>query len=162
MQHLPLPNFSSVPVGSLSHYSPEELLENLSTALPKVVTKVPYDGWKNIQNIEIKTGKSASLPVWNCDLDSRWVGVPDAEMIESPEISEADSESEAEEVVPAKASMTAAAKTKEASKKTKSSTQVENKGVAKAGKVAATSAAQVSSDKKEREKKVKTAAKAKK
>lgn len=155
-----MPTFSSVPVGSLSHYSPEEIMENLSTALPKVVSKVPFDGWQNIQNIEIKTGKSASLPVWNCDLDSRWVGVPDAEMLESPEISEA--ESEAEEVAPTKAPVTTATKTKEASKKTKSSTQVENKRADKAGKVAATSAAKVSGEKKEREKKEKTAAKSKK
>ncbi|CAO1625787.1 unnamed protein product [Sympodiomycopsis kandeliae] len=70
----------SVPIGSLNAYSPEQLLENLSMALPKIASKVPYEGWKNIQNVEIKTGKSASLPIWNSDLNERWEGIPDATM----------------------------------------------------------------------------------
>ncbi|CAO1614866.1 unnamed protein product [Parajaminaea phylloscopi] len=65
----------SLPLGSVSRMTAGDFIENLETALPLVIKRVPYDGWQNVQNIEIKTGKSASLPIWSSDLKDRWVGV---------------------------------------------------------------------------------------
>lgn len=68
---------SSIKIGFLNRHSPKELLANFSAALPAIVAKIPGK-WKNVQNIEIKTGNSAALPVWNCKLttsdddDARW------------------------------------------------------------------------------------------
>ncbi|WFD30412.1 proteasome-interacting protein cic1 [Malassezia sp. CBS 17886] len=67
---------STIRVGFLHRHSPEALVENIAAALPAVVSRVPGK-WRNIQNIELKTGYSAALPVWNCSLtdgdeDARW------------------------------------------------------------------------------------------
>ncbi len=41
-------------------------------------------GWANIQALELKTGASASLPIWNCNLSTdRWLGQP---VVESEEM----------------------------------------------------------------------------
>lgn len=122
----------SVPLGSLTTYSPDELLENLAAALPKIASKIPYEGWKNIQNLEVKTGKSASLPVWNSDLTERWVGVPDAvPMDEDDEISQDEEMPASLPSPPASVKKSAAKKASEKAsatapaKKTKSSTQAD-------------------------------------
>ena len=65
-----------VPEPAGDDYTPEELVENLRVALPQVVSKLPGK-WANVQNIEVKTGRSAALPIWNCALrgegdDVRW------------------------------------------------------------------------------------------
>lgn len=67
---------STVKIGFLNRHSPQELLENLGAALPTIVAKIPGK-WQNVQNIEVKTGQSAALPIWNCRLssegeDPRW------------------------------------------------------------------------------------------
>lgn len=125
----------SVPVGSLAHYSPEEIIENMEVVIPRVVAKLPYDGWANVQNIEIKLPKSASLPIWNCDLSTRWEGMPALEV---------DQEEDAE---PARKQAAATTTTKAAAKttkKTKSSLQADataptpdKKKVASGGKAGA-------------------------
>lgn len=139
---------TSVPLGSLTAYSPEEILENLSAALPKVASKIPYEGWKNIQNIEVKTGKSASLPVWSSDLKDRWDGIEDAQPMEGIVIEEEVTSSPTPAAV--KKSKKSAAAATEASaaptpsaKKTKSSTQAEKSSAKSAatGKSAASPAA---------------------
>lgn len=66
-------------IGTLAHLSTEELLANVSTALPVIVGKHVKGGWDNMQGIEIKTGRSAGLPVWNCKMEDRWAGMPTEE-----------------------------------------------------------------------------------
>lgn len=66
-------------IGTLSHLSTEQLLANVAGALPAIVGKHVKGGWENMQNIEIKTGKSAGLPVWNCKMSERWNGMPTEE-----------------------------------------------------------------------------------
>ncbi|EPQ28934.1 uncharacterized protein PFL1_03734 [Pseudozyma flocculosa PF-1] len=63
---------SSIKLGYLSSHTPEQLQENLVAAVPAVISKIP-GGWNNIQNIEVKTGSSASLPIWNCSLGMKRV-----------------------------------------------------------------------------------------
>lgn len=65
----------SLPIGSASRMTADDLVENLAAALPVVMKRVPYEGWKNVQNVEVKTGKSASLPIWSSDLKDRWTGI---------------------------------------------------------------------------------------
>lgn len=84
----------SLAIGSIKRHTAEQLVENLGTVLPALMRKVPYDGWKNVQALEVKTGRSASLPVWNGELAKRWEGIK-----EQRDDSE-DSESEEEEPVP--------------------------------------------------------------
>lgn len=67
----------SLPMGSVSRMTADDLVENLETALPLVIKRVSQDGWSNVQNVEVKTGKSASLPIWSSDLKDRWVDVAD-------------------------------------------------------------------------------------
>lgn len=123
---------SSVPIGSLAHYSAAEILENLSAALPKVVGKIPFGGWDNVQNVEVKTGKSASLPVWNVDLQDRWTGIEEAEdepMIsdeeEEEEVEESSEEEEGKVAPPPKKAKATPATAGAQPKKTKSSTQTD-------------------------------------
>lgn len=81
---------STIKVGFLNRHSPEELVENIAQALPTVVARIPGK-WSNVQNIEIKTGKSAALPVWNCRLsedqsdDVRWTHEEPQAEAEEPE-----------------------------------------------------------------------------
>ena len=69
---------SSIKIGFLNKHTPDQLVDNLATALPAVVAKIPGK-WSNVQNIEVKTGRSAALPIWNTKLsggaDSRWAPV---------------------------------------------------------------------------------------
>lgn len=128
----------SMAIGSASRHSAEELVENLKEALPRVMKKIPYGGWDNVQSLDLKTGKSASLPIWNADLKDRWVGVPDKVSDD-----EEDSEEEAEEEVEAPAPAAPTKAPVATSKKTKSSTSASAKeqgmggadGVKKAAKV---------------------------
>jgi ribosome biogenesis protein UTP30 len=78
------------------------MTENIVASLPKIVAKHIKGGWENVQSIDIKTGSSAALPVWNSKLDERWIGMPEpAADGESDE--ESDSESEEEKAVNEKA-----------------------------------------------------------
>lgn len=74
---------ASVRLGTLQHLTSEQLAENVAAALPLIVSKHVKNGWSNVQSIDIKTGTSAALPVWNCDMADRWEGLP--EMKESEE-----------------------------------------------------------------------------
>lgn len=66
---------TTVKIGFINRHTPEQLVDNLATALPAIVAKIPGK-WSNVQNIEVKTGRSAALPIWNTSLgagpDSRW------------------------------------------------------------------------------------------
>lgn len=69
----------SIKIGFLQRHAPEQLVENLAKALPAVVNKL-QGKWGNVQNIEVKTGRSAALPIWSCRLtdegeDARWAPV---------------------------------------------------------------------------------------
>ncbi|SPO24784.1 related to UTP30 - subunit of U3-containing 90S pre-ribosome [Ustilago trichophora] len=54
----------SIKIGYIAKHSAEELTENLMAALPAVLSRVK-GGWENVHNIDVKTGNSAALPVWN-------------------------------------------------------------------------------------------------
>jgi len=82
---------STIKVGFLNRHSPEELVENIAQALPAVVARIPGK-WSNVQNIEIKTGKSAALPVWNCRLSE---GEGDEVRWTSEEPNDADADADA-------------------------------------------------------------------
>jgi ribosome biogenesis protein UTP30 len=68
------PPVSSIKIGTLSQ-TPEQILANLKSALPAVVSRVK-GGWSEIQSFHIKTNSSVSLPIWTCSLDEgehgRW------------------------------------------------------------------------------------------
>lgn len=68
---------ASVRLGTLQHLTPEQLAENVAAALPLIVSKHVKNGWSNVQSIDIKTGTSAALPVWNCNVADRWEGLPE-------------------------------------------------------------------------------------
>ncbi|SNX83289.1 related to UTP30 - subunit of U3-containing 90S pre-ribosome [Melanopsichium pennsylvanicum] len=55
---------NTVKIGYIATHSPEQLTENLMAALPAVLSKLK-GGWENVHNIDVKTGNSAALPVWN-------------------------------------------------------------------------------------------------
>lgn len=58
---------ASVRIGHLRAHTPEQLAENLRTALPAIIGKIP-GGWSNIQAVDVKLAQSVALPVWNCVL----------------------------------------------------------------------------------------------
>lgn len=68
------------------------MAENVAAALPKIVGEHIKGHWENIQSIDIKTGTSAALPVWNIKMSERWTGLP-----EPKQRTEATSDSEDEE-----------------------------------------------------------------
>jgi ribosome biogenesis protein UTP30 len=65
-----------VKFGTLSQ-TPAQVLANLETALPAIIAAV-RGGWDNVQNLNIKSTKSTSLPIWSCRLGTgegaRWHG----------------------------------------------------------------------------------------
>ncbi|WFD26700.1 proteasome-interacting protein cic1 [Malassezia nana] len=90
---------STIKVGFLHRHSPQELVDNIAQALPAVVARIPGK-WANVQNIEIKTGKSAALPVWNCRLteghgdDVRWAASEELSEPEAPKRPQAEPKAE--------------------------------------------------------------------
>lgn len=58
---------TTIKIGYMQKHTPEELTENLLAALPAVLSRVK-GGWENVHNIDVKTGNSAALPVWNSKL----------------------------------------------------------------------------------------------
>ncbi|KAK0539144.1 proteasome-interacting protein cic1 [Tilletia horrida] len=93
----------TVRIGSLVAHTPTQLVDNLEAALPAIVQRLkPIDSdagdkheapgtrsrWNNIQAIELKTGSSMALPIWNSSLVERWVGM-DEESAKAKEIREA-------------------------------------------------------------------------
>lgn len=64
---------TSVKVGTpLEQHTEAELLENLLAIIPQVAAKLPLGGWKNVQALHVKTSTSASLPIWNCNMQGRF------------------------------------------------------------------------------------------
>ncbi|WFD00602.1 proteasome-interacting protein cic1 [Malassezia yamatoensis] len=90
---------TSIKIGSLHRQTPEQLVENLTVALPQIISKMPGK-WGNVQNIEVKTGSSAALPIWNCKLsegegdDVRWSS---KDIIEHDQESDSESDDQDEE-----------------------------------------------------------------
>ncbi|KAL5632670.1 hypothetical protein ACGC1H_005575 [Rhizoctonia solani] len=82
-------------------FTSSQVLDNLTTALPEIVKHIK-GGWENVQSLHIKTSGSVALPIWSCDLESRWDGLGPAEKVSASEDNENDSEEE-EEVEPAPA-----------------------------------------------------------
>jgi ribosome biogenesis protein UTP30 len=72
---------SSIKIATLGN-TPEQIFENLQTALPAIVSRIK-DGWDNIQRLDIKTNSSTSLPIWTCQLGDvaggRW-DIPASEL----------------------------------------------------------------------------------
>lgn len=91
----------SIRIGSLTHLSANQLAENVVASLPKIVAKHVKGGWENVQSIDIKTGSSAALPVWNSKLDDRWIGMPEPTQSEDEEddVAEENEQEKAEEKV---------------------------------------------------------------
>ncbi|KAE8271380.1 hypothetical protein A4X09_0g959 [Tilletia walkeri] len=82
----------TIRIGSLVAHTPTQLIENIQAAIPAVIQRLkPIDSeataatengttetrsrWNNVQAIELKTGSSMALPVWNSSLTERWVGM---------------------------------------------------------------------------------------
>lgn len=55
---------NTIKVGYMASHTPEQLAENVVAALPAVLSRIK-GGWENVHNIDVKTGNSAALPVWN-------------------------------------------------------------------------------------------------
>lgn len=73
---------TAVRVGTLRHLTPSQLVENMAATLPVIVGKHVNGAWSNVLSIDIKTGTSAALPVWNCKLGDRW---PDKQQDTEPD-----------------------------------------------------------------------------
>lgn len=58
---------TSVKIGYMASHTAEQLTDNLMSALPAIVTRLK-GGWENVHNIDVKTGNSAALPIWNQQL----------------------------------------------------------------------------------------------
>ncbi|RUS26780.1 ribosomal protein L1 [Jimgerdemannia flammicorona] len=54
---------SAIKIGTTSQ-TPAQVFENLQTALPHIIDKIPSK-WKNIQSLNLKTSDSVSLPIYN-------------------------------------------------------------------------------------------------
>ncbi len=61
---------TSIKLGFLASHTPEQLTDNLMAALPAVLSRVK-GGWENVHNLDVKTGNSAALPIWNAKLGLR-------------------------------------------------------------------------------------------
>ncbi|GAC96372.1 U3 snoRNP-associated protein [Pseudozyma hubeiensis SY62] len=75
---------TTIKIGYMAKHSPEELTENLLAVIPAVLSRVK-GGWENVNNIDVKTGNSAALPVWNKKLGVKTHVTPS----EPPKVEEA-------------------------------------------------------------------------
>ena len=125
---------SSIKVGYLSSHSPQQIADNIAAAIPQVVKKLE-GGWENVQNIQVKTGSSVALPIWNCNLGSadkiakslaQAASQPDSDNEDDEQ--EEEEEEEGEQPVPAK---------KPSPRKTRSATTAISKADAKPTKSSA-------------------------
>jgi ribosome biogenesis protein UTP30 len=112
----------------LNHLETSELTENFAASLPKIVAKHVKGGWENVQSIDIKTGTSAALPVWNSKLDDRWIGMPEPSQVDKADKSEEslDDEEENVEEVPSSKKTPTTKKVVDGDKKIRSSISKEN------------------------------------
>lgn len=118
---------SSIRIGTLRHLTSAQLSENVEAALPVIVGKHIKGNWENVQSIDIKTGTSASLPVWNCKVSDRWVGVPEPK-VRASVVAGSDEEDVSDE---AKASSTVRAPKKAAKSTAATGAKADGKAVAK-------------------------------
>lgn len=63
-------NATAIKIGYLSRHSIDELCDNLMAAIPHLAVHMPMGGWDNIQGLSIKLSTSASLPIWQCSLNT--------------------------------------------------------------------------------------------
>ncbi|CAE6442638.1 unnamed protein product [Rhizoctonia solani] len=130
---------TSIKIAPTTFTSPQ-ILENLTTALPEIVKHIK-GGWENVQSLHIKTSGSVALPIWSCDLGSRWDGLGPVEQASASEDNESDSEEEEEEPAPAtkdgKKRPAPAAPTGTASKKAKATTATAKESAPTKAKAAA-------------------------
>jgi len=61
--HLAAGTCCAIKIGTTAQ-DPSQIFENLQTALPRIVEKIPRK-WKNIQSLHVKTSDSISLPIYN-------------------------------------------------------------------------------------------------
>lgn len=54
---------TTIKLGYLGKHTPQQLTQNLLAVLPAVLTRVK-GGWESLNNLDVKTGNSAALPVW--------------------------------------------------------------------------------------------------
>jgi len=59
----------TIKCADLGRHSAEQAQENLVDVLGQLGKKIPLGGWNNIQAVHLKTGTSASLPLWLAPLD---------------------------------------------------------------------------------------------
>ncbi|GAB5364261.1 hypothetical protein AAMO2058_000954700 [Amorphochlora amoebiformis] len=57
-------NICGMKVGK-TDFSPEELTSNILEIMPNVIKRIP-GGWKNVQAVHLRTGKSPALPIYKC------------------------------------------------------------------------------------------------
>lgn len=73
----------SIKIGYLAKHSPEQLTDNLMATLPAVLSRVK-GGWENVHNVDVKTGNSAALPVWNSKLGIKTHVTPTEPLASTP------------------------------------------------------------------------------
>ncbi|EST07574.1 Ribosomal protein L1/ribosomal biogenesis protein [Kalmanozyma brasiliensis GHG001] len=74
---------TTIKIGYMAKHTPEELTENLLAAMPAVLSRVK-GGWENVHNVDVKTGNSAALPVWNQKLGVKTHATPSVEKVATP------------------------------------------------------------------------------
>ncbi|KAJ1028694.1 hypothetical protein NDA16_001860 [Ustilago loliicola] len=73
---------TSIKIGYLNKHSAEELTENVMAVLPAVLGRVK-GGWENVHNLDVKTGNSAALPIWNSKLGVKTHVTPSSSLTEA-------------------------------------------------------------------------------
>ncbi|SJX61690.1 related to UTP30-subunit of U3-containing 90S pre-ribosome [Sporisorium reilianum f. sp. reilianum] len=71
---------TTIKVGYMAAHTPEQLADNVAAALPAVLSRIK-GGWENVHNIDVKTGNSAALPVWNAKLGVKTHVTPSAKRV---------------------------------------------------------------------------------
>ncbi|WAQ83313.1 hypothetical protein PtA15_3A682 [Puccinia triticina] len=59
----------TIKFADLSRHSSDQIRDNIVDTLGQLGKKIPLGGWNNIQAVHLKTGTSASLPLWLAPLD---------------------------------------------------------------------------------------------
>ncbi|WWC67471.1 uncharacterized protein I206_101379 [Kwoniella pini CBS 10737] len=88
----------SIRIATPSSSNSSEILQNLLSALPNVISNIP-EGWENILSIGIKTSNSIMLPIWNSNLKGRFdKSIKNQDKENDIEMSEEEEEKEEEKV----------------------------------------------------------------
>ncbi|KDN43998.1 hypothetical protein RSAG8_05730, partial [Rhizoctonia solani AG-8 WAC10335] len=128
-------------------FTSSQVLDNLTTALPEIIKHIK-GGWENVQSLHIKTSGSTALPIWSCDLGSRWDGLGPVEEVGADEESESEENDEEEErpaptVKEGKKRAAPAVPAGTASKKAKATTETVKESVPAKAKTAAKEASPI-------------------